>query len=110
MNTTNDNGKKIAYKLKFIDSMGFMNTSLANLNLSELNRQECKKCHENCKYIKQKDDVLIYRCKECNRKSYKSLNPVREKFLRIYRFCNNDPNKFTLLLRKSVYPYDYMDN
>ena len=42
MNTTNDNGKKIAYKLKFIDSMGFMNTSLANLNLSELNRQECK--------------------------------------------------------------------
>ena len=111
MNTTNDNGEKIVYKLKFIDSMRFMNISLANLtdNLSELNRQECKKCHENCKYIKQKVDVLIYRCKECNRKSYKSSNPVNKIFSRIYRFCNNEPIKFTLLLRKGVYPYDYMD-
>ena len=92
--------------------MRFMNTSLANVtdNLSEVNRQECKKCHENCKYIKQKVDVLISRCKECNRKSYKSSNPVKGKFSRNYRFCNNDAIKFTLLLRKGVYPYDYMDS
>ena len=30
-------------------------------------------------------------------------------FLGIYQFCNSDLNKFFLLLRKSVYPYEYMD-
>ena len=28
---------------------------------------------------------------------------------KIYEFCNEGINKFTLLLRKSVYPYEYMD-
>ena len=27
----------------------------------------------------------------------------------IYEFCNEDINKFILLLRKGVYPYEYMD-
>ena len=33
-----------------------------------------------------------------------------KKFKNTYSFCNNDLNKFILLLRKSVYPYEYMDN
>ena len=28
----------------------------------------------------------------------------------IYEFCNGDINKFILLLRKSVYPYEYTDS
>ena len=44
----NDNGKKITYKLKFIDSYRFMSTSLSNLvdNLSGVYDKECKKCIE----------------------------------------------------------------
>ena len=33
-----------------------------------------------------------------------------EKFPNVYQFCNEDINKFVLLLRKGVYPYEYMDS
>ena len=44
----NDNGKKITYKLKFIDSYKFMSTSLSNFvdTLSGVYDKECKKCME----------------------------------------------------------------
>ena len=41
-----DNGKKIMYILKFIDSFRFMSTSLSILvdNLSEIYKKQCKGC------------------------------------------------------------------
>ena len=33
-----------------------------------------------------------------------------EKFPNTYQSCNKDLNKFELLLRKRIYPYEYMDS
>ena len=33
-----------------------------------------------------------------------------KRFANIYEFCNGDINKFILLLRKGVYPYEHMDS
>ena len=53
---------------------------------------------------------MSYRCKECNGTSDKSGNELIEKFPNTYQFCNGNLDKFVLLLRKSAYPYEYMDS
>ena len=95
-----------------------MQSKLSDLadNLSEINNKDCKKCMERkkirseCEFIGLKDNRLNYKCKECNETSAKSVNDLIEKFPRTYKFCNGNLNKFVLLLRKGVYPYEYMDS
>ena len=36
----------------------------------------------------------------------KPVNGLIKKFPNIHKFCNEDINKFVLLLRKGVYPYE----
>ena len=52
-----------------------------------------------------KDEQLIFRCFEC-KKDYKkdSNKELIKRFVNIYEVCNEDINKFILLLRKGVYP------
>ena len=38
------------------------------------------------------------------------INGLIKKFPNAYQFCNGDINKFVLLLKKRVCPYEYMDN
>ena len=70
-----DNGKTTTYKLKFIDSVRFMSTSLSDFvnNLSEIYKKECKACMERkdikseCDFIGLKSNKLRYNCKECKK-------------------------------------------
>ena len=107
----NDNSKKIMYKLNFIDSYRFISTSLSNLidNLSGVYDKECKKCMErkniklNCEFIGLKNGSLSYKCKEYKKSYTKVANES-------IKFCNSDLNKLFLLLRKGIYPSEYIDS
>ena len=56
------------------------------------------------------DEVLIFRCFNCKKNYEKETNKeLIKRFASTYKFCNNDLNKFAMLLRKGVYPYEYMD-
>ena len=107
-----DNGKSITYKAKFIDSFRFISSSLSSLvdNLSEgLHSDKCTDCKSCLNYMITKDDQLIFRYFEF-KKNYKKdfITELIKIFSNIYGFCNEDINKFILLLRKVVYPYEYM--
>ena len=74
-----------------------MPTSLSVLvdNMSgNFNSVKCKSCTEN------------NRCEECK----KLIERLIKKFPKVYQFCRGDLNKFILLLRKGVYPYEDMGN
>ena len=84
-------------------------------------KKECKKGMERKKvkseygFVGVRDNSLEYRCEECREinllnKLNDSINLLINKFPSIYKFCNGDLNKFVLLVRKGVYPYEYMDS
>ena len=81
-------------------------------NLSEkLHSDKCKviNCESELDYISIKDNQLIFQCLECKKNYKKDFNKESIKiFPNRYEFCNGDINKFILLIRKGVYPYEYM--
>ena len=104
----------ITYKTKFIDSYRFMSMSLSKLinNLSDgLHNNKCLDCKRCLDYIKTKTEKLISKCFSCKQNYEKDFNKeLIKRFASTYEFCNKDLNKFVLLLRKGVYPTEYMDN
>ena len=56
------------------------------------------------------DDQLIFRCFECKKNYQKDFHKeLIKRFANTYGFCGYI-NKFILLLKKGVYPYEYVDN
>ena len=97
-----------------------MSSSLSKLvdNLSEgIHNNKCADCKSNLDYIKItakpsslkcKNEKLILECYNCKQRYRKKFNKeLIKRFASTYEFCNNDLNKFVLLLRKLVYPYEY---
>ena len=60
---------------------------------------------------KCQDNLVRYKRLSWNKDySNKFDEGLKKKFKNIFKFSNNDINKFILLLRKGVYPYEYMDD
>ena len=55
--------------------------------------------------------MTINKCLSCNKCYSKKLNEgLKKKFKNIFTFSNNIINKFILLLKKGVYPDEYMND
>ena len=79
--TNNKKKRPETYRLKFIDSYRFMASKLEN---------------------------FVTNLVEPHKKL--SIDILKQRFPNTYRLCNNNIDKFKLLLRKGVYPYEYMDS
>ena len=86
-------------------------SSLAD-NLSEERYRDEYTDSKSClDYKVFKNDQLIIRCFNCKRNCKKFFNKkLVKRFAKIYKFCYGDINKFILLLKKGVYPYEYMNS
>ena len=108
----------IIYRINFIDSFRFMLTSLSTLvdNLSKkiIENGKCASCKSYLEFIKIRNSgKLIFECFDYKRRYQKDIDDEALKKLKLnyrntYNFCNKDIKKFMLLLRKDVYPYEYM--
>ena len=109
----NESVVTISYRIEFIDSARFMASSLSDLvdNLAErIHKIKCKDCDCFIEYESVKDNLIKHKCLSCNKNYSNKLDEKLEKrFKNTFKFSNNDISKFILLLRKGVYPDEYME-
>ena len=84
----------ISYKIKFIDSVRFMASSLPNLidNLTErIHKIKCKGWDCFLEYKRVKGNLIIYKCLSYNKCYSKKLNEgLNKKFKKTFKFSNNN--------------------
>ena len=61
-------------------------------------------------YKNFKDDLAECKCLCCNKNFQKFGGNLKKRFFNIYKFSNDDNNKFIILFQKGVYPYEYIDD
>ena len=93
-----------------------MNESLSTLadNLSGLKNCNCeKKSFDNIKttYTVINNEYMVHtRCKACLWRKDIKLSELIANFPNTFNLCRGGVEKFLFLLRKGVYPYEYIDN
>ena len=100
-------------KLRFIESFRFMASSLDKLasNLCSTSRTQCDKCKGNMELINISSDYIAsFGCERCKTKKTKDLygEVLKNNFNQTSGFWRCD-EKFRLMIRKGVYPYEHMD-
>ena len=86
-------------------------SKLVDISSDRLHKVKCKYCISKLSYMSVKDNQLIFHCFACKKNHEKEFDmELIKKFSNIYLFCKGNINKFVLLLRKSDYPYEYMDS
>ena len=99
---------------RFLDSCRFMASSLDKLasNLCGMSEVRCNKCRDDMKLIKiYVKYTVLFGCARCRTKKTKDLDErvLKKNFNHTSRFWGCD-EKFCLMIRKGVYPYEYMDS
>ena len=108
------NESSISYQIKLYVSARSMASSLSNLvdNLAEgIHNIKFKDCNYFLEYESFSGNLIKYECLSCDKNySNKIDDKLKNKFQTTFKFSNNDINYFILLLRKSIYTYEYMDD
>ena len=90
-----------------------MATSLSKLVdtfTDNIHNDKCIKCESNLCFVRAINEKLIFKCIDCEKEYEKEFNKeLLERFANTYKFCDNDLDKFIMLLRQGVYPYEYID-
>ena len=80
-----------------------MATSLSKLvdNLTDnIHNDKCIKCKSNLCFVRVINEKLIFKCIDCEKEYEKEFNKeLIERFANTYKFCDNDLDKFIMLLR-----------
>ena len=84
---------------------------IANIHAEGVHRYKCKNFKSGFEYAAVKDNTPTFKCVDWHKLNEKEFEKgVTKRFQNTYWFCDRDMNIFCLLLRKSVYPYKYLDN
>ena len=86
-----------------------MSNLLDNLT-EETHNIKCKDSKCFLEHESVTDNLIKNKCLSCNKYyANKIYEELKKKFKNTYKLSNNGINQFILLLRKIVYPYEYID-